>query len=265
MIGFWATGSCGFLSVGPGRGFKGGGVATRATTGRGTTRWRAAGPPDDSGPGQALAGTSAAQRRRLAHVRQRAGGVSTGRGGAAGGAFSAGRPGWASGGLAAGDSASLAAAAGALGGSRRRCGRGGRRGRSRLGRGRCSFRRGRCGGPHNLGLATRRPAGQVAHGPMHLRNHRRCCLRRRSDSGSGPAAAFLHQLLHEVALVRVQAAKLILHIDADLAAEVEQVFALHIQFPRQGIHTYFLFLRAQLLCRQSRRNVRRRPIPGHLL
>jgi hypothetical protein len=46
-------------------------------------------------------------------------------------------------------------------------------------------------------------------------------------SSDGHAAALYH-LLNHLALIRIQAAELILDIDPGLAAHVEQVFALHV-------------------------------------
>jgi hypothetical protein len=48
-------------------------------------------------------------------------------------------------------------------------------------------------------------------------------------------------------LFRIKAAELIFHVEAGLAAQVEQVFALHVQFARQGVDTDFLSLQAELL------------------
>jgi hypothetical protein len=49
-------------------------------------------------------------------------------------------------------------------------------------------------------------------------------LGRRSDSYT-PSAA-LHKLYHRIALVRIQAAKLVLHVNTSLAAEIYEIFAL---------------------------------------
>jgi hypothetical protein len=65
-------------------------------------------------------------------------------------------------------------------------------------------------------------------------------------------SAALHQHLNGVTLFGVDAAELVLDIDPGLAAHVEQVFALHVEFARQGVDAYFLFLlQAELLCRLS--------------
>jgi hypothetical protein len=58
-------------------------------------------------------------------------------------------------------------------------------------------------------------------------------------------------LLHSITLFRVETAELVLHVETGLAAKVEQVFALHVQFARQGVDTDFVFLQAQLLYRHS--------------
>jgi hypothetical protein len=49
-------------------------------------------------------------------------------------------------------------------------------------------------------------------------------------------------VLNGVALLGVQAAKLVFHVDAGLTAQVEEVFTLHAQLARQRIDSYFLFL-----------------------
>jgi hypothetical protein len=54
-------------------------------------------------------------------------------------------------------------------------------------------------------------------------------------------------VFHGIALVRIQAAELVLDVDAGLAAQVEQVFALHVQLASQGINADFLSLQAELL------------------
>ena len=71
-------------------------------------------------------------------------------------------------------------------------------------------------------------------------------LRGRSNSDSRPAP-FYH-LLDGITLFGIKAAQLIFHVEAGLAAQVEQVFALHVQFARQGVDTDFLSLQAELLC-----------------
>ena len=76
-----------------------------------------------------------------------------------------------------------------------------------------------------------------------------CGLRRRHH---GRTATPLDHELNGITLFRVEAAQLVFHIDAGLAAQVEQVFALHVQFARQGINTDFLFLQMLLLCCLSR-------------
>jgi hypothetical protein len=44
-----------------------------------------------------------------------------------------------------------------------------------------------------------------------------------------------------VTLFRFDAAELILNVKTVLAAQVEQIFALHVQFPGQNVETDFLF------------------------
>jgi hypothetical protein len=61
----------------------------------------------------------------------------------------------------------------------------------------------------------------------------------------------LDQLHHGIALVRIQAAELILHVDTGLAAEINKIFALQIEFFRQGINADSL-LQMELLYSQSR-------------
>jgi hypothetical protein len=54
-------------------------------------------------------------------------------------------------------------------------------------------------------------------------------------------------LLDDIALLWVEAAELVLDVEAGLAAQVEQIFALHVQLARQGINSYFLSLQEPLL------------------
>jgi hypothetical protein len=55
----------------------------------------------------------------------------------------------------------------------------------------------------------------------------------------------LHDLIAHLGL---DGAKLVFHINAVLAAQSQQVFALHAQLARQSENTNFLFLQAELLC-----------------
>jgi hypothetical protein len=66
------------------------------------------------------------------------------------------------------------------------------------------------------------------------------------------ATGALDHELDGIALFRIQAAQLVLDVDTGLAAQVEQVLALHVQFARQGIDPYFLSLQAELLCGLAR-------------
>jgi hypothetical protein len=61
----------------------------------------------------------------------------------------------------------------------------------------------------------------------------------------------LDQLHYGIALVWIQAAELILHVDTGLAAEINKIFALQIEFFRQGINADSL-LQMELLYSQSR-------------
>jgi hypothetical protein len=58
-------------------------------------------------------------------------------------------------------------------------------------------------------------------------------------------------LFHSITLFWVETAELVFHVVTGLAAKVKQIFALHVQFARQGIDTDFVFLQAQLLYRHS--------------
>ena len=73
-------------------------------------------------------------------------------------------------------------------------------------------------------------------------------LGRRSDGHS--TAARFSQLHDGIPLVRIQTAELVLHLDTGLAAEINKIFALEIEFFRQGINADFL-LQMQLLYSQS--------------
>jgi hypothetical protein len=61
----------------------------------------------------------------------------------------------------------------------------------------------------------------------------------------------MHELNDGIALLGIQAAQLVLDVNTVLAAQVEQVFALHVQFTRQSINPNFLFLQAQLPVRTT--------------
>jgi hypothetical protein len=81
------------------------------------------------------------------------------------------------------------------------------------------------------------------------RNDRcRCRLDRRgtwSRSASAPWP-FLHEKHNSIALIRIQATKLILDVNACLPAQIDEILALDVQLSRQGINTGFL-LQAELL------------------
>jgi hypothetical protein len=63
----------------------------------------------------------------------------------------------------------------------------------------------------------------------HLWNNARHWLRRRSNrSSSSAGTAALKHLLDGVALTWIQAAELVLNIEARLTAKVEEIFALHV-------------------------------------
>jgi hypothetical protein len=66
----------------------------------------------------------------------------------------------------------------------------------------------------------------------------------RGRGRTGPAA--LDQLQDPVAHLGFQGTELVLHIDPVLAAQGEQVFALHVQFTRQSKNADFLVWQAQL-------------------
>jgi hypothetical protein len=82
---------------------------------------------------------------------------------------------------------------------------------------------------------------QHRNGGQDLGNDRRG-LGRRSD---GHSASTPFQGEHGIALVRSQATELVLHFDTGLAAKIDEIFALHVQFARQGINTYSI--QAELL------------------
>jgi hypothetical protein len=79
---------------------------------------------------------------------------------------------------------------------------------------------------------------QNRHRLVHGRHDRRSGLGGRSNRHA--TTALFRKLRDHVTLMRFQAAELVLDIDPSLAAKVEQVFALHIQFTRQGVNTDFL-------------------------
>jgi hypothetical protein len=72
----------------------------------------------------------------------------------------------------------------------------------------------------------------------------------RGDSDA--ASSLPHQLLQGITLLRLKVAQLVLNIDPVLAAQVEQVLALHVQLARQDVNSNFLSIlqAARLLCRR---------------
>jgi hypothetical protein len=90
-------------------------------------------------------------------------------------------------------------------------------------------------------LGGRRPRPQAAQVADLLRRDggRHDRLRRRSNSG--PATP-LQALLDRLALLGVQTAQLILHVEAKLLTHVEQVFALHVQLLGQRVNADSLCL-----------------------
>ncbi len=68
----------------------------------------------------------------------------------------------------------------------------------------------------------------------------------RRRSGDSNPATLPHQVLNCLDLLGFKVAELILDIQAMLAAQVEQIFALHVQLARQGINSQFLFLQSLL-------------------
>jgi hypothetical protein len=88
----------------------------------------------------------------------------------------------------------------------------------------------------------------------HLRDHRRRRPWRCSDSRTTAAFEHLH---HSIALRRVQAAELVLHIETGLATEIEQVFRIDVQLARQRIDPDFI-LQAELLYTLSPRFLKSR-------
>jgi hypothetical protein len=81
---------------------------------------------------------------------------------------------------------------------------------------------------------------------MHLR--RQAWSRAGRRSGSDPTTV-PDQLFDLVALLVGEAAELILHVKPSLAAQVEQVLALHVQLARQDINSnsFFFLMQAELL------------------
>jgi hypothetical protein len=93
----------------------------------------------------------------------------------------------------------------------------------------------RCFGSFQIALW---PAGmQLTDGSHHLRNHRCSLLRGRCHCN--PSTTLEH-LLNHVALFGVQAAELVLNIEAGLTTRVKQVFPFDVQFTSQRINTDFL-------------------------
>ena len=104
----------------------------------------------------------------------------------------------------------------------------------------------RRGSARRLRLTPRRTrAVQHRNRRHHLGDHRACGTGRRSDSRGGPPTSLEH-LQHDIALVWIQTAELVLDVDTGLAAHVDQVFRLDIQLARQRIDTDF-FLQSELL------------------
>jgi hypothetical protein len=67
----------------------------------------------------------------------------------------------------------------------------------------------------------------------------------RGRGGRGPSPP-LDQLNDLIADLGINAAQLVLHVDAGLATQIEQIFALHVQLASQRIDANFLFLQAEL-------------------
>ncbi len=65
--------------------------------------------------------------------------------------------------------------------------------------------------------------------------------RRRRHGDRRPAPSPLHHLLDRISLLRVETAQLIFHVVSGLAAHVEQILGLHVQFARQFVDTDFIF------------------------
>ena len=60
------------------------------------------------------------------------------------------------------------------------------------------------------------------------------------------AAPLSHQRDDGVALLRIQRAELIFHVEAVLTTQIEQFLALHVQFVRQMINSNLLVLQAEI-------------------
>jgi hypothetical protein len=69
---------------------------------------------------------------------------------------------------------------------------------------------------------------------------------RRRGCGHSNSATLAYEVLNRLDLFRLEVTELILDIQAMLAAQVEQILALHVQLARQGINSQFLFLQALL-------------------
>jgi hypothetical protein len=92
---------------------------------------------------------------------------------------------------------------------------------------------------------------QDPHWGHNLRNHGSGRLRRRRNGRTTPArATLLQHLHHDVALLRVKAAKLVLDVEPSLTAKVDQVLGLNVELARQCIDADFL-LQAVLLYTRS--------------
>jgi len=91
-----------------------------------------------------------------------------------------------------------------------------------------------------------------------VRGHQRRGRLGRRGHGDAATRTALEPLPDQLALVVVEAAQLVLDVNADLLADVEQVLALHVQHLGQGINPHFLFLllQAPLLLSMCR------PTPG---
>jgi hypothetical protein len=98
---------------------------------------------------------------------------------------------------------------------------------------------------------NRRQGANLAHhgrSAMNVGRFRRRC--------HGDTSALADNLLQSIPLIRVEVAQLILDVNAVLAAQVEEILALHIQLARQDVdsHLIFVILQAEkLLCRQPPR------------
>src|SRR5436305_1994345 len=75
-------------------------------------------------------------------------------------------------------------------------------------------------------------------------------------------SALLDHLLKLIALLRLQATELVLDVEPCLFAQIEQVLAIDLQFPRQCVNPNFLSLQAALLVRPVWIVTFRNRIPG---